>query len=309
MCTLVRRSFYGMLAEIPSSESPPAYATGTRFHLFTVVVTAAVSFDAGPSLCGLHTESMAYALLVLLASLSLESFGESRTPDKAGRWHVGNHIDSDDHGVLCNLPGRGPSAWLLFRFGTGAPSSSQSQLCDGLSSSGSLHGLPGVCDEAHLCEPHQDLGRTPSVREIDVIQEGERGRPICASEFSPAQDPFVADSSQLFRIVRIESRRAQFPYWAAARTGLLPEHLRGHDPDRCAEELQVAGLGGTATLAAGIFGASGRAERRAARHLCRFALAFMRSSATKRKTLGTLTGSPLPTQEARCRSGSGSCSG
>jgi hypothetical protein len=62
-------------------------------------------------LCVVSTQkSTAYALLVLLASLSRDSFGELRTPDQAGRWHVGNHIDSDDHGVLCNLPGRGPRA-------------------------------------------------------------------------------------------------------------------------------------------------------------------------------------------------------
>ena len=67
------------------------------------------------------------------------------------------------------------------------------------------------------------LDERPRVREIDVIQEGERGRHFCASEFSPAQDPFVADSSQLFRIVRIESRRAQFV--TAPRLGqwLLPD--------------------------------------------------------------------------------------
>jgi hypothetical protein len=152
------------------------------------------------------------------------------------------------------------------------------------------------------------LDERPRVREIDVIQEGERGRPFCGSEFSPAQDPFVADSSQLFRIVRIESRCAQFVTAPRLGQGLLPEHLRGHDPDRCAEESQVAGLGGTATLAAGFSGLGSSRETSGSPPLP-LRVGVYAIIGDEEEDLGTLTGSPLPTQEARCRSGSGSCSG
>jgi hypothetical protein len=129
------------------------------------------------------------------------------------------------------------------------------------------------------------LDERPRVREIDVIQEGERGRPFCASEFSPAQDPFVADSSQLFRIVRIESRRAQFV--TAPRLGqwLLPDTSEVTILIDVPKSYRLRGWEAQRRLPLD-FRASGPAERRAARHLCRFALAFMRLSATKRKTSG-----------------------
>ena len=110
----------------------------------------------------------------------------------------------------------------------------------------------------------------------------------CASELSPARDLFVVDSSP---VVPDRSRRftpCPVRYRVAARAGAA-EHLRDHDPGRGAEELNVGETGGRPRLPlrVDVYGIIGDQE----------------------EDLGTLTGLPLPIQEGRCRSGSGSCSG
>jgi hypothetical protein len=140
MSTLVRRSFYGMLAETSlqridataflhlrlcwsrlfgtasrlAARSQPARKPCWRrmrrnaVSFLTLDVTTAAFFDPSPSLCGLHRKHG-----VCATRTSSEPLARNRSAIRAPRSGrplamVGNHIDSHDHGVLCNLPGRVP---------------------------------------------------------------------------------------------------------------------------------------------------------------------------------------------------------
>jgi hypothetical protein len=231
------------------------------------------------------TERTAYALLILLASLSLVivrrvAHSRSGRPLACRQSH---RLSRSWRTLQSSWP-RAESAWLLFRFGTGAPSSSQSQLCDDCPrralcidcpvSAMKLH----VCDEAALLRTSPGSWTNALGFARSTLSAKRRARPplLCLRVFARSRsvrrglEPVVPDRSH-----RVTSTQR----WEAQRR--LPVDFR-----ELASRRETSGSP-PLPLRIGVYGIIGGQE----------------------EDLGTLTGSPLPTQEARCRSGSGSCSG